>query len=174
MCPAEGESYAASMNIAQNVQNHLRSLGADFEVVDIDPDLADTATFCEQYGYSPGESANAILIASKRPAGRFSVCVALATTRLDVNHRVRDLMEVKKLSFADPDTTRELTGMMIGGVTPFGLPPELPVFVDSAVSQLDRVIVGGGDRATKIIVGPDVLSRVPNVSVIDGLAQPIS
>lgn len=162
------------MDIAQTVQGHLEKLGAEFEVIDIDPDLADTAAFCEEYGYSLDQSANAILIASKRPAGRYSVCVALANTRLDVNHRVRDLMEVKKLSFADAETTRSLTGMMIGGVTPFGLPDELPVYVDAAVTHLDRVIVGGGDRATKIIVAPEVFGRVPSVAVIEGLATPIS
>lgn len=162
------------MDIAQTVQKHLEELGAEFEVIDIDPDLADTAEFCQEYGYSLDQSANAILIASKRPAGRHSVCVALANTRLDVNHRVRDLMEVKKLSFADPETTKDLTGMMIGGVTPFGLPEEMPVYVDAAVTQVDRVIVGGGNRATKIVVAPEVFSRVPSVAVIEGLATPIS
>ena len=77
------------------------------------------------------------------------MCLAMATTRLDVNHTVRDLMDVRKLSFAPPDLTREVTGMEIGGVTPFGLPDGLPVLVDAAITRLKRCIVGGGSRSMK-------------------------
>ena len=86
--------------IEQRVIDDLDGLGADYEVIDCDPALADTAQFCEHYGYDPGESANAILIASKKPPGHNCVCLALADTRLDVNHKVRSLLGVRKLSFA--------------------------------------------------------------------------
>ena len=161
------------MSIESNVQRALEALNADFDVVEIDPDLADTAAFCEAYGYSLDESANAILIASKRPAGHHAVCVALATTRLDVNHAVRSEMGVKKLSFAPTETTTEVTGMMIGGVTPFGLPAGLDILIDSAVIERPRVIVGGGNRGTKIHVDPEVFTRLENARVVDRLAQPV-
>jgi prolyl-tRNA editing enzyme YbaK/EbsC (Cys-tRNA(Pro) deacylase) len=118
------------------------------------------------------QSANAILIASKRPTGHHAVCLALATTRLDVNHRVRAEMGVKKLSFASQEATEELTGMMLGGVTPFGLPEDLPLLVDAAVTACERVIVGGGNRATKVFVDPEVFARMPNTRIVEGLAQP--
>jgi len=161
-------------DIAASVQSALRSAGAEFEVIRIDPNLADTAAFCERYGYSPDASANAIVIASKRPPGVFSLCVALATTRLDVNHRVKQEMEVKKLSFASTETTAEMTGMMIGGVTPFATPENLPILVDAEVCERPKVIVGGGDRATKILVDPEVFTRMPNVRVVDDLASPFA
>jgi prolyl-tRNA editing enzyme YbaK/EbsC (Cys-tRNA(Pro) deacylase) len=152
------------------VQAAIRALDAPFEVVEIDPEYADTAAFCEQYGYDPAASANAILIASKRPPGVHALCVALATTRLDVNHRVRALMGVKKLSFASPEATKDLTGMMIGGVTPFGVPDDLTIYVDSAVLEPDPIIVGGGDRSTKIILSPTVFTRMPSVEIVPDLA----
>ena len=162
------------MDIATRVQAALRSLEADFEVITIDPDLADTAAFCERYGYALDASANAILVASRKPEGVHAVCLALATTRLDVNHTVRRLLEVRKLSFASAEATAELTGMMIGGVTPFGLPAGLPVYVDAAVVAVQpKVIVGGGDRGTKILVDPEVFDRMDGCTVVDGLARPI-
>lgn len=160
------------MDIATRVIAHLDELEVDYTVIEIDPDLADTASFCEHYGYSLEESVNAIVVASRRPLGHHAVCLALATTRLDVNHRVRSLMGVRKLSFADAGTTRELTGMEIGGVTPFGLPSGLPILVDRRVVGLDRCIVGGGSRSIKILVDPEVLTRMPDVSVEDDLATP--
>jgi prolyl-tRNA editing enzyme YbaK/EbsC (Cys-tRNA(Pro) deacylase) len=157
--------------VEQRVIDDLDGLGADFEVVEIDPQYADTAAFCERYGYAPEASANAILVASKRPPGHFRLCLGLATTRLDVNRRIKQLMEVSKLSFATPEQTVEVTGMEIGGVTPFGLADPPPILVDAAVMEVDRAIVGGGSRAMKIVVDPEVFGRMPGVEVIEGLAR---
>jgi len=148
----------------------LEGFGADFEAFDIDPDFADTAAFCARYGFTLEESANAILVASKQPPGVYSLCLALATTRLDVNHAVRDLMGVRKLSFAPAEVTREVTGMEIGGVTPFGVPTGVPIYVDAAVTRLPRCIVGGGSRGMKVKVDPEVFGRMPGVRVVEGLA----
>ncbi len=155
-----------------DVISHLDALGADYETIDCDPALADTVDFCAAYGYDLAESANAILIASKRPPGHFALCLALATTRLDVNRAVRDAMGVKKLSFASPEQTIEATGMMIGGVTPFGLPPELPIYVDEAVMNQPRVIVGGGSRSLKLRIDPSVFRTMNNAYIVAGLAAP--
>ena len=88
-----------------------------------------------------------------------------------MNHSVRDLMGVRRLSFASADETTELTGMMIGGVTPFCLPDDLPVYVDSRIMDLDYVILGGGSRSAKVKIDPDVFNRMPTVTVVEGLAK---
>ena len=121
------------MTAHPNVIADLDRLGLMYEVMDCDPDLADTAQFCEAYGVPLEESANAILVASKKPEGHHAVCVVLAHTRLDVNGTVRRKLGVRKLSFAPADLTRELTGQEIGGVTIFGLPHHVPVWLDRRI-----------------------------------------
>lgn len=155
---------------SHKVHKALRALGARFRVVEIDPAFTHTAAYCEHYGYPLERSANAILVASKRPSGKNAVCVVLATTRLDVNRKVRSLLSVKKVSFGPAELTLELTGMEIGGVTPFGLPDDLPIFVDSRVMAPDEILVGGGDRSTKIYVDPEVFDRMGAARIIPGLA----
>jgi prolyl-tRNA editing enzyme YbaK/EbsC (Cys-tRNA(Pro) deacylase) len=142
------------------------------EVIDCDPELADTAAFCAHYGYPMEQSANTIMVASRKPEGHHAVCVILATTRLDVNQRVRRLLGVRKVSFAPPDLTAGVTGMMIGGVTPFGLPDDLPLWIDAAVMDCEWVIVGGGSRSMKVKLAPEHLASLPNASVVEGLASP--
>ena len=100
--------------------------------------------------------------------------MVLATTRLDVNGVVRRRLGTKKASFASADETRELTGMMIGGVTPFALPSDLPIWVDAHVMERKEVIVGGGSRSLKIRLAPEMFRRLPNVEIVDGLASPVS
>lgn len=160
--------------LEQKVLDHLDALGASYEAVTIDPTFADTAAFCETYGYSLEDSANAIVIASRRPPSHNCVCLGLATTRLDVNRRVKGILGVSKLSFATPDLTIELTGMEIGGVTPFGMATDLPVYVDAAVIDVGRAIVGGGTRAMKILLDPEVFARMEGVEVVEGLATPVT
>lgn len=148
----------------------LEATGESFEIIDCDPELADTARFCEHYGYAPEESANTILVRTKTGEARFVACLVLATTRLDVNKRVRKLMGARKVSFAGADETRELTGMEPGGVTPFGLPRDVPLWIDERIMDCERVILGGGGRDTKIIVPPAALGSLVNAEVVSDLA----
>jgi len=151
----------------------LDLLGAEYEIISCDPELADTAQFCEAYGYSPDDSANAILVVGKSEARPMACCLVLASSRLDVNGVVRRRLGTRKASFAGADETIERSGgMQIGGVTPFGLPDDIPVWVDAAVMSRDRVIVGGGSRDRKILCPPSTLSALASAEVVDDLAKP--
>lgn len=145
--------------------------GIVYEEMDCDPDLADTAQFCEAYGIPLEKSANAILVASRKPEGHNAVCVVLAHTRLDVNGVVRRKLGVRKVSFASAELTRELTGQEIGGVTVFGLPEGLPVWIDSRVIEHDWVIVGAGSRSAKIRLDPSQFNDLEGYEVVGELAR---
>jgi prolyl-tRNA editing enzyme YbaK/EbsC (Cys-tRNA(Pro) deacylase) len=149
---------------------HLDAIGEPYEILPCDPTLADTAAFCAAYGIPPEQSANAILVASRRPVGEAVVCLVLATNRLDVNGEIRRRLGVKKASFAPAEETAAVTGMEIGGVTPFGLPDHLRVWIDQKVMDPPWVIVGAGTREAKIKVAPSIFDRLENASIIDGLA----
>jgi prolyl-tRNA editing enzyme YbaK/EbsC (Cys-tRNA(Pro) deacylase) len=156
--------------IEATVREHLAELGIAYETVEIDPDLADTAAFCEHYGFALDESANCIVVASRDEPPTMAACVVLATTRLDVNNRVRKLLGVRRLSFAPAELTAAVTGMTMGGVTPFALPPDLPLYVDARVMERDRVVVGGGSRSLKLLVPPSALVAAGG-EVIQDLAR---
>lgn len=152
------------------VATALASHQLEYSVFACDPDFADTALFCEKYGFQLGQSANAIIVATKVEPIRYACCIVLANTKLDVNRTVAKLLEAKKVSFATAEQTMALTGMQIGGVAPFGL-SDIPLYVDAAVmASALEVILGGGNRSTKVVLKPDQLLKLPNVQVIDGLA----
>ena len=159
-----------TVDIDARVRASLEALGVAYEVMAIDPDFADTAQFCEKYGIPPANSANTIVIASKKEPKQYCACVVLATTRLDVNHAVKKLMDASRVSFASAEETRALTGMMIGGVTVFALPPDVPLYVDDRVMALDWLILGGGSRSTKIRTTPEVFRRMTGTTIVPELA----
>jgi prolyl-tRNA editing enzyme YbaK/EbsC (Cys-tRNA(Pro) deacylase) len=169
--PIERESVTVMQStlIEQRVRQVLEDLGTPYELIAIDAAFADTAAFCERYGVPPDHSVNTIIVSSKKAPKQYCACLVLATTRLDVNHIVRKLMDVSRASFASADDTIALTGMMIGGVTVFALPAEIPIYVDAQIMELDSVILGGGSRSLKIRVSPDILRRLPQVSIIPEL-----
>jgi prolyl-tRNA editing enzyme YbaK/EbsC (Cys-tRNA(Pro) deacylase) len=141
-------------------------------VAEIDPDMADTAAFCEKYQVSPAESANCVVVTGKRDGeARFAACVILATTRADVNGLARRRLDVRKASFAATELAVERTGMEYGGITPVGLPPGWPVLVDAAVAAAPRVIIGSGVRRSKLTVPGAVLAGLPGAEVVDGLGR---
>jgi prolyl-tRNA editing enzyme YbaK/EbsC (Cys-tRNA(Pro) deacylase) len=162
---------ASDAAVGARVVSVLATLGVPYELMPIDPAFADTAVFCERYGVPLDRSANTIVVASKKEPKQYCACVVLATTRLDVNHAVKKLMGVSRVSFATAEETASLTGMRVGGVTVFALPEGLPLYVDERVMAPDWIIVGGGGRSTKLKIAPDALRRLPGMSVVPGLAK---
>jgi prolyl-tRNA editing enzyme YbaK/EbsC (Cys-tRNA(Pro) deacylase) len=133
----------------------------------IDPDLADTAAFCDAYGVGLDVSANCVVVEAKR-ADRvwYAACMVLATTRADVNGIVRKHLDARKISFAPMDTAVSLTGMEYGGITPVGLPADWPILVDAQVLDQPEVIIGSGVRGSKLLAEARVLGELPNAEVL--------
>jgi len=166
------EIVIATDPIEKRVREVLGGLAMSHEMVEIDPQYADTAAFCARYGYPMEQSANTIIVGSKKEPKRYCACVVRATRRLDVNHAVRKLLGVSRLSFADPEETRALTGMMLGGVTVLALPADLPIYVDGGLMDLPWIILGGGSRSLKVKITPDVFRVLPGASVVPDLVTP--
>ncbi|HEX7429239.1 MAG TPA: YbaK/EbsC family protein [Mycobacterium sp.] len=154
--------------VADPVRQYIEQTGADgLWVSEIDPDLADTAAFCEQYDIGLDISANCVVVEAKR-ADRvwYAACVVLATTRADVNGIVRKHLDARKISFASMDTAVSLTRMEYGGITPIGLPADWPILVDQNVVDQQRVIIGSGVRDSKLLAPSEVLAALPGTEVL--------
>ncbi len=149
----------------------LDATGFPYEIVACDPNLSDTAVFCEHYGYALEDSANTIVMKAKSGDRPHVACVVLGDCRLDANHTLRKRLNARKVSFAAAEETRAITGMELGGVTPFGLPPELALWVDAAVMARPTIVLGGGERASKIVIAPDALLTLSQAEVVEGLAK---
>jgi prolyl-tRNA editing enzyme YbaK/EbsC (Cys-tRNA(Pro) deacylase) len=145
---------------------------AEVSVAEIDPDLADTAAFCERYGVGLDESANCVVVAARRgEVTRLAACMVLATTRADVNGLVRKHLGARRASFAPVDVAVAESGMEYGGITPIGLPEGWPILVDAAVAKAPRVVIGSGVRRSKLWLPGGALAALPGAEVLDGLGR---
>ncbi|MBN6053468.1 YbaK/EbsC family protein [Nonomuraea sp. RK-328] len=153
--------------LADPVARGVRELPGLTEVAEIDPELADTAAFCERYGVGMDESANCVVVAARRGGEtRYAACMVLATMRVDVNGVVRKHLEARKASFAPMAEAVELTGMEYGGITPLGVPADWPILVDARVAEHPRVVVGSGLRRSKLAVAGSTLAGLKGAEVL--------
>jgi prolyl-tRNA editing enzyme YbaK/EbsC (Cys-tRNA(Pro) deacylase) len=139
-------------------------------VVEIDPELADTAAMTEAYDLPLTASANCVVVAGRRDGQeRVAACVVRADTRADVNNLVKRTLDVRKASFLAMDRAVEETGMEYGGITPLGLPAHWRLLVDARVVDIDVAIVGSGVRRSKLLLPGRLLARLPGAEVVEGL-----
>jgi prolyl-tRNA editing enzyme YbaK/EbsC (Cys-tRNA(Pro) deacylase) len=160
--------------LGSTVYKLLKSMSSADEVgvSEIDPTLSDTAAFCAQYEVTMDESANCVILEGKRGEERkLAACVILGSTRADVNGLVKKTLDVNKISFAQVEKAVAESQMEFGAITPIGLPPTWPIFIDKAVAESPYVIVGSGVRKSKLAVPGKFLASLPNVQVLEGLGR---
>ncbi|MDX6433982.1 MAG: hypothetical protein QOE54_6348 [Streptosporangiaceae bacterium] len=160
--PAGGRPDLLAEPVARAVRER-----SDAQVAEIDPELADTAAFCERYDVPLQASANCVIVAGRRGGEiRYAACMVLATRRADVNGVVRRRLDARKTSFAPMDQATALTGMEYGGITPLGLPGEWPILVDEEVAREPYVVIGSGVRRSKLWLPGRALAGLPGAEVL--------
>ena len=157
-------------DILPKIRQFLENTKLEFEVIYCNPELADTNVFCKEYGVDLEDSVNVIIVKTKTGELKYAACALLATTRLDINKKIRKKLGARKVSFANIDETAKLTAMNIGGVTPLTLPYTLPLWVDSEVMQRKSIVLGGGNRSSKIKTSPMIFNYISNTEIVEGLA----
>ena len=149
------------------VRSALDAAAIPYEPVACREEWADTAEFCAHYGVPISDACNAIVVAMKTTPKKYVACLVRADTKIDVNHKLADAVGFKRMSFASPEEAAQLSGQAIGGVTLVGLPDDVPVIIDKLVMERGSIIVGGGNRTSKVRVDPRELEKLPNVRVAE-------
>jgi prolyl-tRNA editing enzyme YbaK/EbsC (Cys-tRNA(Pro) deacylase) len=148
---------------------------AGVAVVEIDPDLADTAAMSEAYDLPLTTGANCVVVAGRRDGQeRVAACLVRADTRADVNNLVKRTLDVRKASFLSMDRAVEESAMEYGGITPIGLPDRWRLLVDTQVIEMDVAIIGSGVRRSKLLVPGRLIADLPGAEVVEGLAGPLA
>jgi prolyl-tRNA editing enzyme YbaK/EbsC (Cys-tRNA(Pro) deacylase) len=145
---------------------------AEAGVIEIDPDLADTAALCEAYDLPLAGSGNCVVVTGRREGEeRVAACVVRADTRADVNNLVKRRLDVRKATFLSMERATAESGMEYGGITPLGLPEEWRVLVDASLLEQPLVVVGSGVRRSKLLLPGAVLADLPRAEVVEGLGR---
>ena len=135
-----------------------------FECLD---EFSDTENFCNHYGFDIEDSCNAILIKAKKPEEFYAMFCLLGANRLDVNHKAKEAMGAKRVSFASRDEAELVTKQIYGGISPLGLPENIKVFIDKNVIEREKLFIGAGNRVSKFFLSPETLIKLSSAEVLD-------
>ncbi len=94
-----------------------------------------------------------------RADGRPVLLVLQAHRRVN-SRAVKQALGVKDLRMVSPEDLREMTGMEVGAVPPFGSLLGLPVFVDERLLDLPRISFNAGSRTTSVVMAPADYQRL--------------
>ncbi|MGI8576703.1 MAG: YbaK/EbsC family protein [Nocardioidaceae bacterium] len=140
-------------------------------VVEIDPQLADTAAMTQAYSLPMTASANCVVVAGRRAGEeRLAACVIRADTRADVNTVVKRLLDVRKASFLPTDRAVAETKMEYGGITPLGLPDSCRLLVAAEVTDMPVALIGSGVRRSKLLLTGGLIAQLPGAELVPDLA----
>ena len=144
----------------------------DIETAEIDPAFADGENMHTQYGVRYEEEANCLVVeGSRNDIVKYAALVVPYGKRANMNAKVRNPLDAKKVSFADLHYVTDVTGMEYGSITPVGLPEEWLVLVDPSVLNEEYIIVGGGLAKSKLRIPTALFQEMENCRIIEGLAK---
>ncbi|MDA2970140.1 MAG: hypothetical protein O3A48_03570 [Actinomycetota bacterium] len=155
------------VKIHQSVESIYSQNQSTLEIFECLDEFSDTQEFCNHYGFKIEDSCNAILIKSKKPEIFYAMFCVLGSNKLDVNHKAKEVMGSKKVSFASKDEAEKVTNQIYGGISPLGLEKNIKVFIDQNVMTREKVFIGAGNRVSKFFLSPELLQQLTNGTITE-------
>ena len=125
----------------KRIIEHMRSLGIKGEVRALSDSARTAAEAAAALGVTPGQIASSIVF--KLPDGSPLLVVTSGSHRVDTNLVAFEL-GVEKLHRADADYVKEVSGISIGGVSPFGWITTPTIMIDKALAKYEVVWAAAG------------------------------
>lgn len=137
---------------AESVKAWLAGHAPDLHLIQVEESTAAVETAARALGVEPGRIAKTLAV---RAGDQVFLVVARGDARLD-NRKCKDEFGARPRMLG-PEQTFELTGHPVGGVCPFGLKTDLPVFLDVSLRDFEVVYPAGGSLNTSVEVTVDRL-----------------
>jgi prolyl-tRNA editing enzyme YbaK/EbsC (Cys-tRNA(Pro) deacylase) len=136
----------------ESVRAWLAGHAPELPLIEVEESTATVATAAAALGVEPGRIAKTLAV---RVNGETFLVVARGDARLDNGKSKAEFGGRPRM--LGPEETLALTGHPVGGVCPFGLATDLPVYLDRTLEGYDLVYPAGGSLNTSVEVTPERL-----------------
>jgi prolyl-tRNA editing enzyme YbaK/EbsC (Cys-tRNA(Pro) deacylase) len=136
----------------ESVRIWLARNAPDLPLIEVEESTATVDTAARALGVEPGRIAKTLAV---RAGDTVFLLVARGDARLD-NGKCKSQLGARPRMLG-PEETLALTGHPVGGVCPFGLATELPVYCDVSLKDFDLVYPAAGSLNSSVEVAPDRL-----------------
>jgi prolyl-tRNA editing enzyme YbaK/EbsC (Cys-tRNA(Pro) deacylase) len=131
----------------ESVRAWLAADAPDLRLIEVKESTATVDTAAKALGVEPGRIAKSLAV---RAGEQLFLLVTRGNARLD-NRKCKDEFGARPRMLGAEETF-ELTGHPVGGVCPFGLKSDLPVYLDVSLRAFDVVYPAGGSLNTSVEV----------------------
>jgi prolyl-tRNA editing enzyme YbaK/EbsC (Cys-tRNA(Pro) deacylase) len=145
-----------------SVRDALARHAPDLEVMELDQSTATVQLAAEALNVLPGQIAKTL---SLQVGDGVIVLVTRGDARLDnAKYKARFGTKARMLDVAQVEAS---TGHPVGGVTPFGLAQDLPVYCDVSLKDFPEVFPAGGAPNAAIRITPTRLADLTRAEWVD-------
>lgn len=146
----------------ERVKNFLSQF-SDLEIILFDSSTHTSELAAQALGVTPAQIAKTLcFLADGRPV----LLTTCGDKKTDTKALAREL-GARKIRFADAETVRNETGFPPGGVSPVGILPGVPLYLDRSLWDFDIVYAAAGTANSALPVSPDRLKEITGATVID-------
>jgi prolyl-tRNA editing enzyme YbaK/EbsC (Cys-tRNA(Pro) deacylase) len=146
----------------QSVHAFFSSRAPDISVIETTSSSATVALAAEAHGVDPAQIAKTICV---RVGKTIMLIVTSGVARLD-NRKFRDVLGGKP-RMLDAEEVVAATGHPVGGVCPFGLISELPIYCDTSLRRFGEVVPAAGAINAAVRISPDRMAELVDARWVD-------
>lgn len=146
----------------ESVRTFFAEKAPDIAIIELDTSTATVALAAEAHGLEPGQIAKTLAL---RAGERNLLIVARGDARID-NKKIKAAFG-GKARMLDAETVLALTSHPVGGVCPFGLATDLPVYCDISLRAYDEVVPAAGDVHSAVRITPQRMAELTGAEWVD-------
>ena len=149
------------MSVA-SVRAFFKAHQIDMPIVELEVITSTVALAAQAHGVEPGRIAKTL--AFKLADGKVFLLVARGDARID---NVKFKIAFGKGKMLALDEVEALTGHPVGGVCPFGLATDLPVYLDRSLQAFDEVLPAAGSVNSALRISPQRMAELTQGQWVD-------
>jgi prolyl-tRNA editing enzyme YbaK/EbsC (Cys-tRNA(Pro) deacylase) len=146
----------------ERVQAYVQQRMPHLQVIEFQQDTSTSALAAAALGTEVGQIAKSMLFKAK--TGQYFLVVSAGDVRMDTK-ALRDLIG-SKVRMANAEEVVEITGFPVGGVCPFDLRVEVPIYLDDSLKRYDVVYTAAGTPNSALPITYEAVN-----TIIDGFLR---
>ena len=146
----------------ESVRRFFAEKAPHIDIIELETSTATVSLAAEAHGVEPGRIAKTLAF---RVGERNVLVVARGDARLD-NRKLKEAFGAKA-KMLDAQTVEALTSHPVGGVCPFGLATDLPVYCDLSLQAFDEVLPAAGALHSAVRISPRQMAELVDGEWVD-------
>jgi Cys-tRNA(Pro) deacylase len=144
------------MQEIERVRSYIKDRNPRLQIIVLEDNTSTAALAAQALGTEVGQIAKSILFKTKKEG--YLMVVSAGDVRLD-SKAIKETVG-EKVRMANPEEVLEITGFNIGGVCPFALRQEVPVYLDESLKRYEIVYAAAGTAHTALPISYQELMRI--------------